>query len=93
VRDIQNVFYITSDTIVIAGYNKEAGSYLIEERTGSRVIRDGKIRPKPFHQTKEIGHYDSKAAQLMGQRTGKVYSFPSSGMGLLRGTSPYRKIK
>ncbi|HWJ26887.1 MAG TPA: hypothetical protein VNS32_10120 [Flavisolibacter sp.] len=93
VRDFQNEFYITSDTLVISGFNKEAGSYVIEERTGSQPIRDGKIRPKQFHQTKEISHYDYKSAQLMGQRTGKIYSFPSSGTGLLRGTSPYRKIK
>lgn len=92
-RDFQNEFYITSDTIVISGFNKEAGSYVIEERTGSQAIRDGKVHPKQFHQTKEISHYDDKSAQLMGQRTGKIYSFPSSGTGMLRGTSPYRKIK
>lgn len=89
----KNEYNITSDTLILSVYNEEAGTYLIEDRSGFHRIREGKVLPKEYKQTKEIGHYDPTASQLMGQRTGRIYSFPSTGEGLLMGTAPYKKIK
>ena len=92
VGKFQNEYTINYDTVIIAPYNPEAGTFLIESRTGFRRKRDGKVLSKEFKLTKEMGIYYAKAAQLVSQKRGVVYTFPPSGEELLAGTAPYKKI-
>jgi hypothetical protein len=92
VTAFKNEYTIANDTLIIAVFNLESGTYNVERHSGYKRIREGKVLPKEFKRENWTATFDKDKQVLQETQLGKQL-YINTQKGTLSFGATYQKIK
>lgn len=80
------------DTLRISAYEKDQGTFVVQQHTGFQRIVNEKVQPKEYKSTKVVTVFDENTKQLQDMKTGKLYTFAPAQGTVLAGSAEYKKL-
>ncbi|QEM12423.1 hypothetical protein MTO98_30555 [Mucilaginibacter sp. SMC90] len=93
VNDGRSEFSVASDTLIISELNSESMTFLIERHTGFNSIKNGRMLPRQYEQSKWVGNWDANHQVLTEGQYGRQIRISPDHQGILLRTTPYQKVK
>ncbi len=90
VKEAKSEYSVASDTLHITSLSGNA--FLIEQSTGYRPIRNGRLLNRKLKKEKQTGLYDPQKQVMNEVSSGRLFIFDPAGQVLLIGTAKYKKI-
>jgi len=90
VKEAKSEFSVANDTLHITSLGGNA--FLIEQSTGYRPIRNGRLLNRKFKKEKQTGVYDPQKQVMNETVNGRLFIFDPDKQVLLIGTAKYQKI-
>ena len=92
VKQSESEFSKAFDTLRVNVYDAAGNTYLVIQRTGFQVIKDGKLQPKQYRGSKEVAVLDESTHQLQEMQSGRYLTFSPENGTVLAGPAEYKKI-